>query len=220
MIVKNVILFITLFILFNYSNCQLITFLNVLNNRRLNDFYKCITEKTVIGNEALQIIKSLKSLNEEDLSDAMNKIRELLTNNYDSIKNCLEKGNIPKLPDGTNIINMNKVYSDKYDWTQFSKCLMNKVDIQNIRQSPLNNLINNINDGKYYNALREEFKLRNNGNSILRECIPYKNKILFNITGNNNNNYKSQTVKTININKYKARFQAPKAKKNKLKIVQ
>ena len=55
-------------------------------------------------------------------------------------------------------------------------CLISKAS--NIEVSPVKNLIQNIKDGKFYEALREEFKLRNNGNSIVRECMPVKIKSL------------------------------------------
>ena len=82
------------------------------------------------------------------------------------------------MPDGTRMINLNNVFKDKYDWKKIIECLANKVN--NIDISPFKKLIEYINEGKYLKALREEFKLKNIGNFILKECTPAKMQSLLN----------------------------------------
>ena len=41
------------------------------------------------------------------------------------------------------------------------------MKVNSIEESPLNNLIHNNSNGKYYNILKEEIKLRDNRNTIL-----------------------------------------------------
>ena len=41
-------------------------------------------------------------------------IKEIITKNYDKIMSCLDKGNIPKLLDGTRLIDINKIFETKY----------------------------------------------------------------------------------------------------------
>ena len=82
------------------------------------------------------------------------------------------------MPDGTRMINLNNVFKDKYDWKKIIECLANKVN--NIDISPFKKLIEYINEGTYLKALREEFKLRNNGNFILKKCTLSKMQSLLN----------------------------------------
>ena len=80
------------------------------------------------------------------------------------------------MPDGTGVVDLNTIFKEKYDWNNFISCLFNKV--KDIDKSPFQKLIEYINEGKYIDALREEFKLRNNGNMILKECMTTKMKEL------------------------------------------
>ena len=182
MLIKNVTIILILFSLLCAFKSQLINFESNLNYRRLKSFYKCVSEQTNIGNETLGIIQSL--INN---SPSYNKrlIQETLTNNYDKITKCIGKGIIPKFPDGSDLIDVNQFFGNKYDWSQFLTCIMGKIT--NVGESTFKNLIQNINNGNYYNALREEFKLRNNGNSIIMECMPNKIKSFFNKTEENFN---------------------------------
>ena len=72
---------------------------------------------------------------------------------------------------------MNVLFKDKYDWTEFASCLVNKTI--GLSDSPFNKLIGHIKEGKFYEALREEFKLRSNGNMIVKQCMTTKIKSLF-----------------------------------------
>ena len=202
MLIKNVTIILILFSLLNVFQSQLNYFQSNLNYRSLKSFYKCVSEKTNIGNETLVIIQSL--INN---SSSYNKrlIQETLTNNYDKIAKCIGKGIIPKFPDGSNLIDVNLFFGNKYDWFQFLTCIMGKIT--NIEESPLKNLIQNINKGNYYNALREEFKLRNNGNSIIMECMPKKIKSIFYKTEQNFNK-----TKKVEVNKYNTKFDISKVK--------
>ena len=177
MISKKNIIFAIIYSLFYLTTCQL-NIRNKLDIKKLQSFVKCVKdkiEKSNIDDIPLDLISSL--LITPQNAD-YKKIQELLTKNFDKIKDCIIRGNIPIMPDGTRMINLNNVFKDKYDWKKFIECLINKVN--NIDISPFKKLIEYINEGKYLKALREEFKLRNNGNFILKECTPAKMQSLLN----------------------------------------
>ena len=180
--VKNLkIFFIILINLFSIFKFQIIN----ENNSTMNSFQKfvkCIKEKSNTKNKSKEIVNSILDSSNKNMN--ISKIQNLLTDNFDKIIDCLDLSNIPKFPDGTSIIDFDKLFATRYDWVQFLACLLTKITTK-LADSPLQNLIKNINEGKYYNAIREEFKLRNNGNSGVRECMTFKLKKLFNITINN-----------------------------------
>ena len=144
------------------------------NANRLKKFLQCIEQKPNLNDITLEeislLMNHLKKLN-------YTKYQELFTNNYHKIKDCVGKNIIPHFPDGTSIVNLNFIFKDKYDWTKFASCLVNKTI--GFKDSPFNKLIDHIKEGKFYEALREEFKLRTNGNMIIKECMTNKIKSLF-----------------------------------------
>ena len=145
-----------------------------INSIRLKKFFKCIEQKPNLNDINLDEIYSLMNH-----SRKLNYTRyqELFTNNYHKIKDCVGKNIIPHFPDGTSIVNLNFIFKDRYDWTQFVSCLVNKTI--GFKDSPFNKLIDHIKEGKFYEALREEFKLRTNGNMIVKQCMTNKIKSLF-----------------------------------------
>ena len=175
MSVKNIIIILTLSTLFNILKCS-------QNNLR---FFKstigCITKNGKLSSESSKLLKS--ALANPTQTDNYKKIKDLLTNNLDKIIVCIDFKNIPKFPDGTSILDLNRIFGTKYDWIKFLGCLLTKVT-NKLNESPLQDLIKYIYDGKYHKALREEFKLRNNGNIAVKECMPNKIKALFNVTVN------------------------------------
>ena len=165
---KSILIFILLLVL---NNCQH-EFQSILNNKKLQTFVKCMKEKiesSDIQNIPMEMVQSLM-VNSQKIN--YQQLQELFTKYYDKIKDCFAPGNLPKLPDGTTIVDLNTIFKDKYDWEDFIICLMEKIN--NLDDSPFKKLIDLINEEKYYDALREEFKLRNNGNVILKECMPTK----------------------------------------------
>ncbi len=170
---KNIIIILALAALFNILECS------------QNDlkFFKstigCISKNGKLNEESSKLLKSV--LANPTQTDHYKKVQDLLTNNLDKIIMCIDFQNIPKFPDGTSILDLDRIFGTKYDWIKFMGCLLTKVT-QKINESPLHDLIKNINDGKYHKALREEFKLRNNGNTAVKECMPNKIKALFNVT--------------------------------------
>ena len=175
MSVKNIIIILTLSTMFNILKCS------------QNDlkFFKstiqCIASSGKLSEESSKLLKS--ALANPTQTDNYKKVQDLLTNNLDKIIICIDFQNIPKFPDGTSILDLDRIFGTKYDWIKFLGCLLTKVTNQ-LNESPLQDLIGNIYDGKYHKALREEFKLRNNGNTAVKECMPNKIKALFNVTVN------------------------------------
>ena len=179
---KSILTFLVFASLSILNNCQH-DFQNLLNNKKLQSFVKCMKdkiEKSDIKNIPMEMVSSLM-VNNQKIN--YQQLQELFTKYYEKIKDCFPPGNLPKMPDGSNIVNLNTIFKDKYDWKEFITCLMNKI--KEIDDSPFKKLIELINEGKYYDALREEFKLRNNGNIILKECMPTKILSLLNKKTNN-----------------------------------
>ena len=172
---KSLSIILTLSIMFNILKCS------------QNDlkFFKstieCITKKGKLNEQSNELLKSV--LANPTQTDINKKVEDLLTNNLDKIIVCIDFKNIPKFPDGTSLLNLDRIFGTKYDWIKFLGCLLTKVTTK-LNESPLQDLIKYIYDGKYHNALREEFKLRNNGNTAVKECMPNKIKALFNVTVN------------------------------------
>ena len=167
---KKNIIFMIFASLFYLTVSQL--HLRGIDTLKLRSFVKCVEdkiEKSNINDIPLDLVSSLLTTPQ---NVDYKRIQELMTKNFDKIKDCLIKGNIPKMPDGKSLVDLNNIYKEKYDWKKIIECLVDKVN--NIDTSPFKKLIEYINEGKYLEALREEFKLRNNGNSILRECVPAK----------------------------------------------
>ena len=170
MISKKNIIFTIFASLFYLTTCQL--HLRGIDTLKLRSFVKCVEDKIEKSNDNDIPLDLVSSLLTTPQNVDYKRIQELMTKNFDKIKDCLIKGNIPKMPDGTRLVDLNNIYKEKYDWKKIIEWLVDKVN--NIDTSPFKKLIEYINEGKYLEALREEFKLRNNGNSILRECVPAK----------------------------------------------
>ena len=170
--------------LFYLDICQ-VDFRSQINIKKLQSFVKCVSdkiEKSNIEDVPLDLVLSLlvRTPQQRDYK----RLQELFTQNFDKISDCLG-GTIPKMPDGTSVVDINSVFKEKYDWDHFISCLIDKV--KNIDNSPFQKLIQYINEGNYINALREEFKLRNNGNLILKECMTSKMQELLNKNTNKDN---------------------------------
>ena len=178
---KQYFIIFILFTVFNMSKSQL-NLLNTFkainylkNNKHLKSFVQCVARQPNIGKDILGIVQSIMLFSTKNDFN-ITEIQDILTRNYDKFINCID-GAIPKFPDGTSLINLNKIYAMKYDWIEFLSCLMGKV--RDIGSSSVNNLIQLINKGNYYEALREEFKLRTKGNDLVKQCMNTKIKKLF-----------------------------------------
>ena len=159
MSVKSMIIILTLF-----------TMLNIIKSSQ-NDlkFFKstvqCITRNGKLSEESSKLLKS--ALANPTQTENYKKVQDLLTNNLDKIIICIDFQNIPKFPDGTSILDLDRIFGTKYDWIKFLGCLLTKVTSK-LNESPLQDLIKNI----------------NNGNTAVKECMPNKIKALFNVTVN------------------------------------
>ena len=190
MIVKYMIPILILFSLFCSFKSQLLllktfTFVKDLRNKKyLQSFLKCVLKKNGLGSDFIQMIQSIIFSSKPNKINITH-IQERLTDDYENFMDCIDKNIIPKFPDGTSVINVNKIYGMKYDWMEFLSCLTGKV--KNLTDSPVNDLINLIMIKDYYTALRKEFKLRNNGNDIVKECMPSRIKSLYTEKKNSTN---------------------------------
>ena len=143
-----------------------------LNNKSLKDFARCVLDK-IEKNELNEISSSqVLSLLVTSQNTDYKKIQEVFTKFYDKIKDCMKGGYIPKLGDGSSLIDLDVILKDKFDWNNFMSCIME--NIKDIDNSSFKKLIDYINEKKYIEAAREEFKLRKNGNEILKKCMPVK----------------------------------------------
>ena len=170
---SNKLFILTIFSSLFYINICQIDFRSQFNIRKFQSFIKCVSdkiEKSEIDDIPLDSILSLMANNNLQKKD-YKKFQELFTKNFEKLASCLV-GNVPKMPDGTSVVDLNSIFKEKYDWDNFISCLADKG--KNLDNSPLQKLIQYINEGNYFDALREEFKLRNNGNKILKECLPSK----------------------------------------------
>ena len=149
---KN-IFFLIIYSLLTLSETRLLLKTHI-NSIRLKRFLKCIKEKPNLSNIVLEEISSLMN---HSRNANYTKYQELFTDNYHKIKDCINRNIIPHFPDGTSIINLNVIFKDKYDWTEFTSCLVNKTI--GLMNSPFQKLIDHIKNGQFYEALREEFKL-------------------------------------------------------------
>ena len=129
MSLKKLFIFITLCILIkcqnntftkNFNIDKYISFINIknrLNNTKgLRSFINCVREKSSLSNDNIKIITSLMI---SAFTYDVNEIKKILMQNFDKILNCIDINNIPKLPDGTSLIDINKFFEIKYDWIQF-----------------------------------------------------------------------------------------------------
>ena len=179
-----------LFSLFCSSKSQLLllktfTFVKDLRNKKyLQSFLKCVLKKNGLGSDFIQMIQSIIFSSKPNKINITH-IQERLIDDYENFMDWTDKNIIPKFPDGISVINVNKIYGMRYDWMEYLSCLTGKV--KNLTDSPVNDLINLIIVKDYYTALRKEFKLRNNGNDIVKECMPSRIKSLYTEKKNSTN---------------------------------
>ena len=167
---------IILFCLITFLNCQNLPRRN-FNWKKLQEFAKCVLDKKDLDNKLIELMQTLALSYITSTPPNYQEIINKLTVNFEKIQDCLNKNGIPLLPDGRKIIDLNAIYQDRYNWQKFLSCLYNKA--KNFDTGPIEQLIKYINEQKFYNALREEFKLRNNGNIIVKNCMNEKVKLFF-----------------------------------------
>jgi hypothetical protein len=128
-------------------------------------------------------------------------IGELLLTQSKEIKNCIpninnnnnenkDKKDEP-LYDGHRNRNFDfdKIYEQRYNWEDFLKCLQDYINnainndnnISDDTSSVIKDLIEEIKEGNFLKALREQFRLKRFGNNIISKCSQK-------LTPTNNNN--------------------------------
>ena len=126
-------------------------------------------------------------------------IGELLLTRSKDVQKCIpsnnnntnkDKENDDSLYDGNRRrhSNFDKIYEQRYNWNGFLTCLQDKIkDAVNIDNnesySVIKDLIDDIKNGNYLKALRDQFRLQRFGNNIISEC----SKKLGNTDHNHNN---------------------------------
>ena len=71
--------------------------------------------------------------------------------------------------------NFDKIYEQRYNWNAFLTCLQDKIkdavnNENNESYSVIKDLIDDIKNGNYLKALRDQFRLQRFGNNIISEC--------------------------------------------------
>ena len=113
-------------------------------------------------------------------------IGELLLTRSKDVQKCIplnnnntnkDKENDDSLYDGNRRrhSNFDKIYEQRYNWNAFLTCLQDKIkdavnNENNESYSVIKDLIDDIKNGNYLKALRDQFRLQRFGNNIISEC--------------------------------------------------
>ena len=113
-------------------------------------------------------------------------IGELLLTRSKDVQKCIpsnnnntnkDKENDDSLYDGNRRrhSNFDKIYEQRYNWNGFLTCLQDKIkdavnNDNNESYSVIKDLIDDIKNGNYLKALRDQFRLQRFGNNIISEC--------------------------------------------------
>ena len=113
-------------------------------------------------------------------------IGELLLTRSKDVQKCIplnnnntnkDKENDNSLYDGNRRrhSNFDKIYEQRYNWNAFLTCLQDKIkdavnNENNESYSVIKDLIDDIKNGNYLKALRDQFRLQRFGNNIISEC--------------------------------------------------
>ena len=136
---------------------------------KISSLLNCLKEKTNIDKTELDKLLSL--LQTYSLDDKQTMI-DFFTKNYKLIQVCLSNRKIPKLPDGTHLIDLNTIFAAKFDWAKVTQCLLSKIT--NNQTPTVETVLKKIRDGKYFKAVKIGLSFHRNGNSIIKDCLPIK----------------------------------------------
>lgn len=145
-------------------------------------FLECLTKNAKFNNkDLLKLFLLITNIN-NGTGDLLS-LSQLLLENFQNILPCINMGDLPKFSNGLPLIDYDKFYKMRYDWEKYLKCIVDKSlevgmkmeeEMRKKNNKSLEDLVNKIKEGKYQEALKEEFVLRENGNKIVKECIPEK----------------------------------------------
>ena len=136
---------------------------------KISSLLNCLKEKTNIDKMKLdELLTLLKTYSLDDKQT----IIDFFTKNYKLIQVCLADRKLPKLPDGTRLIDLNTVFSTKFDWSKVTECLLRKI--MNNQIPTVESVLKQIRDGKYFDAVKIGMSFSQNENSIIKECLPIK----------------------------------------------
>ena len=136
-------------------------------------------------------------------------IGELLLTRSKDVQKCIplnnnntnkDKENDDSLYDGNRRrhSNFDKIYEQRYNWNAFLTCLQDKIkdavnNENNESYSVIKDLIDDIKNGNYLKALRDQFRLQRFGNNIISEC---SKKLGY--SDHNNNDRRDHDINTNN----------------------
>ena len=136
---------------------------------KISSLLNCLKERTSIDKMKLDELLSL--LKTYSLDDKQTLI-DFFTKNYRLIQVCLADRKLPRLPDGSRLVDLNTIFSTKLDWSKVTQCLLNKIS--NTQMPTVESVLKQVRDGKYFNAIKISMRFGENGNSIFKDCFPIK----------------------------------------------
>ena len=172
--------FIALFLIFSFIKFSKTQDLITSSTEQLKAFIDCINKTESFPSNLKG--KILTAWTNEDGS-IYRVIGELLLTQNQYIQKCLSTNenkvnNTKTIYNGSLINNFDKIYATQYNWTDFLDCL-EKYSNEPIKtkhgenitfSSVIQDLINDIKQGNFVKALREQFRLQRFGNRIVYKC--------------------------------------------------
>ena len=172
--------FIALFLIFSFIKFSKTQDLITSSTEQLKAFIDCINKTESFPSNLKG--KILTAWTNEDGS-IYRVIGELLLTQNQYIQKCLSTNenkvnNTKTIYNGSLINNFDKIYANQYNWTEFLQCLEKHTNEpiktkhgENITfSSVIQDLINDIKQGNFVKALREQFRLQRFGNRIVYKC--------------------------------------------------
>ena len=172
--------FIALFLIFSFIKFSKTQDLITSSTEQLKAFIDCINKTESFPSNLKE--KILTAWTNDDGS-IYSVIGELLLTQSQYIQKCLNSyehniNNTKTIYNGNLINNFDKIYATQDNWTDFLDCL-EKYSNEPIKtkhgdkitfSSVIQDLINDIKQGNYVKALREQFRLQRFGNRIVYKC--------------------------------------------------
>jgi len=172
--------FIALFLIFSFIKFSKTQDLITSSTEQLKAFIDCINKTESFPSNLKG--KILTAWTNEDGS-IYRVIGELLLTQNHYIQKCLSTNenkvnNTKTIYNGSLINNFDTIYANQYNWTEFLQCLEKHTNEpiktkhgENITfSSVIQDLINDIKQGNFVKALREQFRLQRFGNRIVYKC--------------------------------------------------
>ena len=126
----------------------------------------CIKEKNIFDEKEIESIQN----NLENFSpEFQTQLSEFFTKNYKKVFVCLSESNIPLFPDGTKLVDYDKIFAEQFDWVKIFFCLLRKI--QENGTEAFEDLLRYIREENLFEAVKEIIKLSQDEKGIM-ECVP------------------------------------------------